>query len=106
MSNEAGLGKAGNQLDRFRCRWPTRNAGVDSLLTVPSNGFFRQGGVLLQITCASRTVLLDVLAHPETHENLVVRIAGFAEYVNRLSPVTSGKPLLEPAGTRPAPDAQ
>ena len=30
--------------------------------------------------------LLDALDHPEKHENLVVRIGGFSEYFNRLSP--------------------
>jgi formate C-acetyltransferase len=50
-------------------------------------GFFRMGGMQLQVTCASREELLDALAHPEKHENLVVRIGGFSEYFNRLSPV-------------------
>ncbi len=50
-------------------------------------GFFDAGGVQLQITCASREELLDALAHPEKHENLVVRIGGYSEYFNRLSPV-------------------
>ena len=31
--------------------------------------------------------LLDALEHPEKHENLVVRIGGFSEYFNRLTPV-------------------
>ena len=30
--------------------------------------------------------LLDALEHPEQHESLVVRIGGFSEYFNRLSP--------------------
>ena len=29
---------------------------------------------------------LDAMEHPERHENLVVRIGGFSEYFNRLSP--------------------
>lgn len=41
----------------------------------------------LQIICASREELLDAVAHPEKHENLVVIIGGFTEYFNRLSPV-------------------
>lgn len=51
------------------------------------NGFFEKGGMQLQVTCASREELLDALDHPEKHENLVVRIGGFSEYFNRLSPV-------------------
>ena len=30
--------------------------------------------------------ILDAIAHPEKHENLVVRIGGYSEYFNRLSP--------------------
>jgi len=44
-------------------------------------------GMQLQVTCASREELLDALEHPEKHESLVVRIGGFSEYFNRLSPV-------------------
>ena len=43
-------------------------------------------GMQLQVTCASKEELLDGLEHPEQHENLVVRIGGFSEYFNRLSP--------------------
>lgn len=49
--------------------------------------FFENGGVQLQVTCASRAELEDALVHPEEHENLIVRIGGYAEYFNRLSPV-------------------
>ncbi len=50
-------------------------------------GFFASGGVQLQVTCASREELVDALAHPDKHENLIVRIGGYSEYFNRLSPV-------------------
>ena len=40
----------------------------------------------LQVTCASKEELLHALDHPEQHENLVVRIGGFSEYFNRLTP--------------------
>ena len=30
--------------------------------------------------------MLDALEHPERHENLTVRIGGYSEYFNRLSP--------------------
>jgi formate C-acetyltransferase len=44
------------------------------------------GGMQLQVTSASREELLDALEHPEKHENLIVRIGGFSEYFNRLTP--------------------
>ena len=47
--------------------------------------FFENGGVQLQVTCASREELEDALIHPEKHENLIVRIGGYSEYFTRLS---------------------
>lgn len=49
-------------------------------------GFFEKGGMQLQISCLSREKMLDAIAHPELHENLIVRIGGYSEYFNRLSP--------------------
>ena len=40
----------------------------------------------IQVSCLSREEILDAIEHPERHENLVVRIGGFSEYFNRLSP--------------------
>lgn len=51
------------------------------------DGFFKKGGMQLQVTCASKEELLDALVHPEKYESLVVRIGGFSEYFNWLSPV-------------------
>ncbi|NLN02769.1 MAG: hypothetical protein GX174_12830 [Lentisphaerae bacterium] len=64
-----------------------KKESLPTLLKPLVQGFFRQGGVQLQITCASRAELLDAVAHPKKHENLVVRIGGYSEYFNRLSPV-------------------
>ncbi len=60
---------------------------LPTLLKPLVQAFFQKGGMQLQVTCASREELLDALEHPEKHESLVVRIGGFAEYFNRLSPV-------------------
>lgn len=49
-------------------------------------GYFKQGGMQLQITCVSKADLLDAKNNPENHMNLIVRIGGFSEYFNRLSP--------------------
>ncbi|MEI6578942.1 MAG: pyruvate formate lyase family protein [Eubacteriales bacterium] len=48
-------------------------------------GYFQQGGMQVQISCASREDMLDAMEHPEKHENLIVRIGGYSEYFNRLS---------------------
>lgn len=48
--------------------------------------FFEKGGMQLQISCLSREEMLDAIAHPEKHENLIVRIGGYSEYFNRLTP--------------------
>lgn len=48
--------------------------------------FFQRGGMQLQVSCLSRDEILDAIAHPEDHRNLVVRIGGYSEYFIRLSP--------------------
>lgn len=48
--------------------------------------FFEKGGMQLQVSSLSREEMLDAIDHPEKHENLVVRIGGFSEYFNRLTP--------------------
>ena len=59
---------------------------VDSLLKPLAEGFFDMGGMQLQVTCASKEELLDAVKNPEKHQHLIVRVGGFAEYFNRLSP--------------------
>ena len=49
-------------------------------------GYFRNGGMQVQITCVSREELLDAREHPEKYPNLIVRIGGYSEYFNRLTP--------------------
>lgn len=48
-------------------------------------GFFKQGGMQVQISCLSREDMLDALENPQNHENLIVRIGGYSEYFNYLS---------------------
>jgi formate C-acetyltransferase len=47
--------------------------------------YFRMGGLQVQISVLDREQLLDALAHPERHSDLIVRIGGYATYFNRLS---------------------
>ncbi|MBQ7867386.1 MAG: hypothetical protein IJ354_04490 [Clostridia bacterium] len=49
--------------------------------------FFEKGGMQLQVSCLSREEMQDAMEHPEKHENLIVRVGGFSEYFNRLTPV-------------------
>ena len=48
--------------------------------------YFISGGMQLQVSCLSREEMLDALVHPDDHKSLVVRVGGFSEYFNRLSP--------------------
>ena len=49
-------------------------------------GYFGMGGIQLQITATSPDELKDALAHPERHEDLIVRVGGYSEYFRNLSP--------------------
>ncbi len=70
---------------------PVLNLKLDSgMLPVSlqglTHGYFEQGGMQLQVTCVSKEELLDAEKHPEKYPNLIVRIGGYSEYFNRLSP--------------------
>ena len=49
-------------------------------------GYFDQGGHHVQFNIVDRGVLLDAMAHPEQHRNLMVRVAGYSDYFVLLSP--------------------
>ncbi|MBR4888939.1 MAG: hypothetical protein IKU17_07330 [Clostridia bacterium] len=59
---------------------------LSTMLKPLVSGFFEKGGMQLQISCISREEILDAMANPDAHRNLVVRIGGYSEYFNRLSP--------------------
>ena len=56
--------------------------------------YFELGGMQLQINVVDQEVLRDAIAHPERHQDLVVRLGGYSEYFNRLSPALK-QSLLE-----------
>ena len=58
---------------------------VKSSLKPLITGYFDLGGMQIQVNCLSREDMIDALAHPEKHENLIVRVGGYSEYFNRLS---------------------
>jgi len=48
--------------------------------------YFDMGGMQLQINVVDQEVLRDAIARPERHQDLIVRVGGYSEYFNRLSP--------------------
>ncbi len=48
-------------------------------------GYMEQGGLQIQLTCASPELLQDAYEHPERHKNLIVRVGGYSEYFCNLS---------------------
>ena len=51
---------------------------------LPVAHVFFDGGQLAQITTASVEEMKDAQIHPEDHEELTVRVAGYSAYFNRL----------------------
>lgn len=57
-------------------------------------GYFAKGGLQVQITVTSAEELRDAMENPAAHEDLIVRVGGYSEYFNRLSPALK-KAVLE-----------
>ena len=56
------------------------------LLRALVEGYFEQGGLQIQVTATSAEELRDAMEHPDAHDDLIVRVGGYSEYFNRLSP--------------------
>ncbi len=50
------------------------------------DGYFRLGGLHVQFNVVSREVLEDAKVHPESHRDLIVRVAGYSAYFIELDP--------------------
>jgi formate C-acetyltransferase len=50
--------------------------------------YLQRGGFEIQVNVVDRAVLLDARAHPEQHQDLLVRVAGFSDYFVKLAPKT------------------
>jgi formate C-acetyltransferase len=48
--------------------------------------YFAMGGMQIQATVVDQAILRDAIAHPENHAGLIVRIGGYSEYFNNLTP--------------------
>ena len=49
-------------------------------------GYMSLGGIQMQVTCTDSRELQDAMLHPEKYEDLIVRVGGYSEYFNKLSP--------------------
>ena len=49
-------------------------------------GYFAKDGHHIQFNVVSRATLLEALAHPEKHRDLIVRVAGYSDYFVNLTP--------------------
>ena len=58
----------------------------DNVLRALIEGYMNLGGMQVQMTCTDIEELQDAMMHPEKHEDLIVRVGGYSEYFNRLSP--------------------
>lgn len=57
-----------------------------ALLEALVRGYFKQGGLQVQINVLDPDVLLDARKNPERHRNLLVRISGYSAYFVDLTP--------------------
>lgn len=48
--------------------------------------YFSMDGMQIQLTTLDAKTLKDAMQHPDAYPNLIVRIGGYTEYFNRLSP--------------------
>jgi formate C-acetyltransferase len=62
------------------------NSGMRRKLKGLLQSYFDLGGMQVQLSVLDADKLKAALKHPEDYENLIVRIGGYTEYFNRLSP--------------------
>ena len=58
------------------------------LISLVRTFFNRLGGFHVQFNVVSRETLLDAQVHPEKHQDLIVRVAGYSAFFNMLSKTT------------------
>ncbi|MFP4531980.1 MAG: glycine radical domain-containing protein [Desulfobacterales bacterium] len=54
------------------------------ILTALTEGFFKSGGMELQLNVLDPAMLMDARAHPGRYPGIVVRVAGFCAYFDDL----------------------
>jgi len=75
-------GYALNQkLDLESLKGPQGKAILDGIIA----GYFEKGGMQVQFNVVDPQILKDARAHPENHQDLVVRVSGYSAYFNDLT---------------------
>lgn len=62
------------------------SSGLRAKLKALLQSYFAMGGLQVQITALDSEAIKAAMLHPNRHPDLIVRIGGFTEYFNRLSP--------------------
>ena len=70
---------------KFEKRMFNTPEGIENFVELVK-GYFRGGGQQLSINVLDAEELKDAKAHPERHENLIVRVGGYSDYFTRLEP--------------------
>ena len=60
-------------------------AGIDNFLAMVKT-YFEGGGQQLAVAVVSKEDLADAKIHPERHEDLIVRVGGYSDHFNNLTP--------------------
>ena len=48
------------------------------------NAYLKKGGMHLQMNCVTKETLLEAVAHPDKHKDLMVRVSGYIDYFTNL----------------------
>jgi formate C-acetyltransferase len=63
--------------------WLKEKSGINAFKGLIKT-YFEQGGLQMQFNFISSEILKEAQKHPENYEGLLVRVAGFCEYFNKL----------------------
>ena len=63
-----------------------RGADGERVFVSLVKAYFQRGGLQISFNLVGKETLEDAMAHPEDHQNLIVRVAGFNEYFCKLDP--------------------
>jgi len=64
----------------------TRNGLSEGILTALEQTFLETGVEMLQLNCVSPEELEDAIAHPDAHQELIVRLYGYSARFTKLAP--------------------